>query len=354
MGRQRQPQIRQRLLDACTDHALEHGLPDRLGPLAAAAGTSNRMLIYHFGTRDELLSEVLRQARWRQVEAFTDLIRLRPTEPYPTTLARAWSAISGPQGEPYLRMFGRLHDSAGEPLWPGFRRTATTDWLAPLEEGMRSLGRPGLPRLPRHHRERVTRRGLSLIGALTLEGHRGSLVGRAQPRSGAAIRGAVLGLSETNSSETSAPAAHIPPMTIIAGWYPVLSASARLAPAVIPISTGTRATAITPPTREAASLMAEASPRSASPTASSTAAVSGVTARPSPTPRTRAAGRTVDRYPDPGSRTASHTCEIPTSRIPATIGQRGPARETSRPLSGASTRKTSVVGISAAPAWVAE
>jgi hypothetical protein len=46
MGRQRQPQIKQRLLDACTDHALDHGLPDRLAPLAAAAGTSSRMLIY--------------------------------------------------------------------------------------------------------------------------------------------------------------------------------------------------------------------------------------------------------------------------------------------------------------------
>ena len=102
------------------------------------------MLIYHFGTRDGLLREILGQARQRQVEAFTDLIRLRPDEPYPVTLARAWSAISGPQGEPYLRMFSRLHDTAGEPLWPGFRRTATTDWLAPLEDGMRSLGRPEL------------------------------------------------------------------------------------------------------------------------------------------------------------------------------------------------------------------
>jgi AcrR family transcriptional regulator len=136
--------VRQRLLDACTDHALEHGLPDRLGPLAAAAGTSSRMLVYHFGSRDDLLREVLDLARRRQVEAFTDLIRLRDDEPYPTTLARAWAAISGPEGEPYLRMFSRLHDTAGEPLWPGFRRTATTDWLAPLEEGMGSLGRPEL------------------------------------------------------------------------------------------------------------------------------------------------------------------------------------------------------------------
>jgi AcrR family transcriptional regulator len=144
MGRRPQPEIRQRLLDACTDHALEHGLPDRLSPLAAAAGTSNRMLIYHFGTRDDLLREILAQARRRQVAAFTDLLRLRSDEPYTVTLARAWAGISGPRSEPYLRMFGRLHDSAGEPLWPGFRRTATTDWLAPLEDGMGSLGRPEL------------------------------------------------------------------------------------------------------------------------------------------------------------------------------------------------------------------
>ncbi|MBJ7328456.1 MAG: TetR/AcrR family transcriptional regulator [Solirubrobacteraceae bacterium] len=144
MGRHPQPEIRQRLLDACTDYALEHGLPDRLGPFAAATGTSSRMLIYHFETRDGLLREVLKQARERQVEAFTDLLRLRPDEPYLQTLARAWSGISGPEGAPYLRMFNRLHDTAGEPLWPGFRRAATTDWLAPLEEGMRSLGRPEL------------------------------------------------------------------------------------------------------------------------------------------------------------------------------------------------------------------
>ena len=144
MGRHRRPEIRQQLLDACTDHALEHGLPDRLAPLAAATGASSRMLIYHFGSRDGLLREILEQARRRQVATFTDLIRLRPGEPYPVTLARAWAAISGPQGAPYLRMFTRLHDSAGGPLWPGFRRTATTEWLAPLEEGLRSISRPEL------------------------------------------------------------------------------------------------------------------------------------------------------------------------------------------------------------------
>lgn len=147
MGRRPQPEIRQRLLCDCTDFALEHGLPSRLEPLATAAGTSARMLIYHFGSRDGLLREVLTCARARQVALFTDLLRAREDEPYDRTLERAWSAMAGRQGRPYLRLFGQLHDVAGGPLWPGFRRAATTDWLAPLEDGLRALDRPELATL---------------------------------------------------------------------------------------------------------------------------------------------------------------------------------------------------------------
>lgn len=147
MGRRPQPQIKERLLDACADHALAHGLPDRLEPLAAATGTSARMLIYHFGTRDALLRAVLGRARQRQLDMFGDLLRLRPDEPYPTTLDRAWTSITGPDGRPYLRMFGQLRESAEQRLWPDFRRTATTDWLGPLEDGLRGIGRPDLATL---------------------------------------------------------------------------------------------------------------------------------------------------------------------------------------------------------------
>jgi AcrR family transcriptional regulator len=147
VGRHKQPQIRQRLLEACTDYALDHGLPDRLEPLAAAAGTSARMLIYHFGTRDGLLRAVLGHARQRQLETFSELLLGRPDEPYTATLYRAWSTMTGPQGQPYLRMFGQLRESTEQQLWPDFRREATTDWLAPLEQGLRSIGRPDLATL---------------------------------------------------------------------------------------------------------------------------------------------------------------------------------------------------------------
>jgi AcrR family transcriptional regulator len=149
MGRRPQPEIRERLLEACTSYALERGLPDRMGPLADAAGTSTRMLVYHFGTRDQLLREVLRRARARQLEAFGEMLRPRPGEPYLDTLARAWEQMTGAAGRPYLRMFNQLHiaglrDSGGRPLWPDFRRIATTDWIGPLAHGQASLGRPEL------------------------------------------------------------------------------------------------------------------------------------------------------------------------------------------------------------------
>lgn len=142
MGRQRQPEIADRLLDECVDYALENGLPDRLDPFARATGASARMLLYHFGTRDALLRAVLRRARERQLDTFGDLLRLRPDEDYTVTLAHAWTKMTGPDGRPYLRMFGQLREDAEQQLWPGFRRIATTDWLEPLEVGLRSIGRP--------------------------------------------------------------------------------------------------------------------------------------------------------------------------------------------------------------------
>jgi hypothetical protein len=44
-------------------------------------------------------------------------------------------------------MFGRLREDAEQQLWPGFRLEATTDWLAPLEEGLATVGRPELATL---------------------------------------------------------------------------------------------------------------------------------------------------------------------------------------------------------------
>jgi AcrR family transcriptional regulator len=143
MGRRPQPERRAALLAACTDAVLAHGLPGGLAPLVAATGTSARMLIYHFGSRDQLLREVVAEARRRQRELFGDALAARD-EPYVQTLGRAWTTVTGPEGAPFLRLFGQLRAGPVDDLWPEFRQAATTDWLGPIERGLRDAG-PAAP-----------------------------------------------------------------------------------------------------------------------------------------------------------------------------------------------------------------
>jgi AcrR family transcriptional regulator len=74
---------RDRLLDAVIDHFDRHGIGDSsLRGTAEAVGTSHRMLIHHFGSRDGLLTEVTRavEARQRAVMTATYDTELPPLE----------------------------------------------------------------------------------------------------------------------------------------------------------------------------------------------------------------------------------------------------------------------------------
>ena len=62
----RNTQRRVEWTEAATDFVLEHGLIGlSLRPLAAELGTSDRMLLYHFGSKDELVAAVLRTSNER-------------------------------------------------------------------------------------------------------------------------------------------------------------------------------------------------------------------------------------------------------------------------------------------------
>lgn len=53
-------QAKQAMVQAMVAHVLQHGIADAsLRPLARAAGTSDRMLIYHFGSKQALIAEIL-------------------------------------------------------------------------------------------------------------------------------------------------------------------------------------------------------------------------------------------------------------------------------------------------------
>ncbi len=65
---------RQALLDALVEEFAVRGIGDRsLRDVAAAVGTSHRMLLHHFGSREELLLAIVDEVERRQMALMHEL-----------------------------------------------------------------------------------------------------------------------------------------------------------------------------------------------------------------------------------------------------------------------------------------
>lgn len=94
---------REALLTAATDYALETGLIGlSLRPVAAAIGTSDRMLIYHFGTRDALVSAITTSSGQRAAAAIEALPSARSVR---SGVKKLWAAFQSPELAPLLTLY---------------------------------------------------------------------------------------------------------------------------------------------------------------------------------------------------------------------------------------------------------
>lgn len=121
------------LLDRVTAYLAEAGVGDQsLRQIAAGAGTSHRMLIYHFGTRDQLLVEVVRAVERQQRAALADLSTATGS---PRDLALAfWRRLSDPALAPHERLFFELYGAAlaGRPGVAPVLDGIVDSWLDPV------------------------------------------------------------------------------------------------------------------------------------------------------------------------------------------------------------------------------
>jgi AcrR family transcriptional regulator len=143
VGRRPDPERRQELLGAVLEHLLLNGLHDvSLRAIAEDVGTSARMLVYHFGSKDELLAEALDEARTQQRLLFTGWIAPVAGEPYSVTLRKAWSFFESEQAMSYHRLFQQLAAASREPGSPyeGFAARAVLDWLPVVQSGFAASG----------------------------------------------------------------------------------------------------------------------------------------------------------------------------------------------------------------------
>ena len=103
---------RERLLGAVIDHLGTQGIGDTsLRGLADAVGTSHRMLIYHFGSREGLLIEVIRTVEAQQRAALAAMLLDEDAAPA-EIMRRAWHHIADPSLWPNERLFFEIYTQA--------------------------------------------------------------------------------------------------------------------------------------------------------------------------------------------------------------------------------------------------
>ena len=98
---------KQLLLERMADHVLAHGLQAAsLRPLAAAAGTSDRMLLHYFADKEELLTATLTLVAQRLL-AVLERARADPL-PFHILLPQLAAMLQDPQIQPYMRLWLEL------------------------------------------------------------------------------------------------------------------------------------------------------------------------------------------------------------------------------------------------------
>jgi AcrR family transcriptional regulator len=122
---------------------LEHGLIGlSLRPLAAALGTSDRMLLYHFGTKDEVVAALLRDSNDRAVAQITEL---SPSGDMRSAVHDLWAAVCAPTVRPCVRLY--VEASAlgllGREPYASVVRESNATWMDAL---VTHLQRSGVPR----------------------------------------------------------------------------------------------------------------------------------------------------------------------------------------------------------------
>jgi AcrR family transcriptional regulator len=182
---------RAELFDACYAYLLEHGLAGlSLRPLAKATGTSPRVLLYLFGSKEQLVRELLARARREQVDLVAralDGAAPRAGDPggpadagapadagVPANLGapanvgavadRVWALLSAPEQRPMVRLTYEafLRSVSRDPgPWEGYAAETGREWMDLLIRAQ--------PGAPREQAEATATRTMALIRGLLLD-----------------------------------------------------------------------------------------------------------------------------------------------------------------------------------------
>lgn len=129
---------RAELLERAYAYAIEHGLSDlSLRPLAAAIGSSPRVLLFLFGSKDGLVRALLGRARGDELAAL-EHVRAQGSDNDLDVIVRAtWHWLVADGHRPLLMLWLEAYArSLTEPRgpWGGFGAQTVADWLELLAD----------------------------------------------------------------------------------------------------------------------------------------------------------------------------------------------------------------------------
>jgi AcrR family transcriptional regulator len=156
---------RQKLLDAAIDYTAENGMGDlSLRALAAALGTSHRMLIHHFGSKEGLWVAIVHAVEQRQLELLGEVLP-DSSASVADSMWAWWKHISDPSLWPNERLFFELYGQAlqGRPHTLPMLDGIVDSWLDPITEINVAVG------VPREVARAHARLGIAVTRGLLLD-----------------------------------------------------------------------------------------------------------------------------------------------------------------------------------------
>ncbi len=152
---------REELLERAYAYAIEHGLADlSLRPLASAIGSSPRVLLFLFGSKDGLVRALLARARSDELGAVEQVRSLGREDDLPGVVRTTWQWLVAERHRPLLTLWLEAYArSLTEPdgAWAGFGAQTVADWMALLAAAQ--------PRQRRRTRAGLDRADTRFVGA---------------------------------------------------------------------------------------------------------------------------------------------------------------------------------------------
>jgi len=126
------------LRSAIVRYLMKHGLATlSLRPLAKALGCTPRVLLYHFGSKEQMITHVLAQLRQRQRATFDRV----DAPSLPEACRIIWLQMSAPESELLFRLFFETYGIAlrRPRLYRAFLHDTIEDWLGVIAEDLREV-----------------------------------------------------------------------------------------------------------------------------------------------------------------------------------------------------------------------